>query len=159
MKLNEHERHVRHAIKLAHENIEKRNGGPFGAIVVKNGEIIATGRNMVVSDNDPTSHAEIVAIREACRKLGTYHLHDCIIYSSCEPCPMCLGAIMWARPKALYFSANRHDAAVAGFDDAKFYDESMSPIHDRSLPTFQMLGKEGKEAFEAWKKMDLNIKY
>lgn len=157
--MNEHEKFLREAIKLAHENITRKNGGPFGAVIVKDGEIIATGRNMVISHNDPTSHAEIVAIREACRKLGSYHLHDCVIYSSCEPCPMCLGAIYWSRPEALYFAASREDAAMAGFDDALFYEQSGVEPARRILPTLRMLEEEGREAFDRWIASGLNIRY
>ena len=157
--VNEHEKFMREAIRLANENIGRKNGGPFGAVIVKEGEIIASGRNMVLSHNDPTSHAEIVAIREACRILGHYHLDGCTIYSSCEPCPMCLGAISWARPKALYFAASRFDAALAGFDDALFYEESGVPLENRMLPTRRLLEKEGRETFEKWNESGLNINY
>lgn len=142
------------AIRLANENIPSGKGGPFGAVVVKNGEIIARGSNHVLADNDPTAHAEVVAIREACRVLGSFQLDGCEIYTSCEPCPMCLGAIYWARPDKLYFAANRHDAAAAGFDDHFIYQEINSKIADRKIETHQILRADALQAFETWIEMD-----
>src|SRR5581483_864719 len=121
------------AIDLAVENV-RRGGGPFAALVVKDGIVIATGVNQVTRANDPTAHAEIVAIREACRVLGDFQLTGCDLYSSCEPCPMCLGAIYWARPARLYFAATHEDAAAAGFDDAFIYEQLAVPRAERSIP-------------------------
>jgi len=137
------------AIELAKENV-KNGGGPFGAVIVKDGQIIAKGTNRVTSNNDPTAHAEIVAIRQACEKLNDFQLTDCIIYSSCEPCPMCLGAIYWARPKKLVFAANKFDAANAGFDDSLIYDEIHLPYSDRHLETVNLRIDESLQPFELW---------
>lgn len=137
------------AIELAKENV-KNGGGPFGAVIVKDGQIIAKGTNRVTSNNDPTAHAEIVAIRQACDKLNDFQLTDCIIYSSCEPCPMCLGAIYWARPKKLVFAANKFDAANAGFDDSLIYDEIQLPYSDRHLETINLRIDESLQPFELW---------
>lgn len=137
------------AIELAKENV-KNCGGPFGAVIVKDGQIIAKGTNRVTSHNDPTAHAEIVAIRQACEKLNDFQLTDCIIYSSCEPCPMCLGAIYWARPKKLVFAANKFDAANAGFDDSLIYDEIHLPYSDRHLETVNLRVDESLQPFELW---------
>ena len=117
----EQEKFMQEAINLAKQNLKLKNGGPFGAVVVRNGRIIGKGVNTVTSQNDPTAHAEINAIREACENLNSFQLTGCEIFSSCEPCPMCLGAIYWARPKKVWFSATRHDAAEAGFDDSEIY--------------------------------------
>jgi guanine deaminase len=138
------------AVELALENVKSSGGGPFGAIVVRQGELIATGVNLVTATNDPSAHAEVVAIRAACQALGTHQLNGCQIYSSCEPCPMCLGAIYWARPNAYYFSCNRHSAAEAGFDDAFIYDEIPLPPAQRSIPGHQLLPDIGHGPFEEW---------
>ncbi len=114
---------MRLAIELARQGMESNAGGPFGSIVVKNGKVIGEGSNRVTSSNDPTAHAEIVAIRDACKNMGSFRLDDCSIYTSCEPCPMCLGAIYWARPANVFFACTREDAAAAGFDDDYLYDE------------------------------------
>lgn len=137
------------AIELAEANVA-RGGGPFGAVVVKDGQVIAEGANRVTSDHDPTAHAEIVAIREACRKLATHQLRGCDIYASCEPCPMCLGAIYWARPDQLVFAADRAMAAAAGFDDAFIYDEVPRPPEARSLPTRHQPHPSSMRPFQAW---------
>ncbi len=147
------------AIKLARENIPSGKGGPFGAVIVKNGEIIARGTNHVISENDPTAHAEVVAIREACKILGNFQLEGCEIYASCEPCPMCLGAIYWARPEKLFFAASRHDAADAGFDDHFIYQEIEVEINDRKIETRQMLQYEAQHVFDLWKKTEKKIPY
>ncbi|WP_367328297.1 nucleoside deaminase [Lentimicrobium sp.] len=147
------------ALRLAEENIASGRGGPFGAVVVKNGEIIARGSNHVTSDNDPTAHAEVVAIREACAALGSFQLDGCEIYCSCEPCPMCLGAIYWARPERIYFAAGRRDAADAGFDD-DFIDREISLIPgQRSIPGGQLLREEALHVFRQWKESDRKIPY
>lgn len=146
------ETYLREAIRLSSEKMEAGEGGPFGAVVVKNGTIIGRGWNRVTSANDPTAHAEIEAIREACANLGTYSLEECEVYTSCEPCPMCLAAIFWARLDALYFAATRDDAADAGFDDAFFYEEICKPRESRILPTQQHLRGEAQNVFNVWKR-------
>ena len=141
---------MREAILRAVENVRGGRGGPFGAVVVKGGRVIAAGTNTVTTANDPTAHAEVNAIREACRAMGTFQLTGCEIYTSCEPCPMCLGAIYWARLGALYFAGTRQDAARAGFDDSLLYEQIPLPIRDRRLRTVQLLAAEGAAPFEAW---------
>ncbi|MBK7030890.1 MAG: nucleoside deaminase [Bacteroidales bacterium] len=150
---------MRLAIQLAGENAEKGNGGPFGAVVVKNGEIVSACANRVTSSNDPTAHAEVVAIREACTKLNTFDLSECEIYASCEPCPMCLGAIMWARIEKLYFAASREDAAKAGFDDELFYRELSLPVEKRKLPVSQLMQQEAIHVFDQWNENPYKIEY
>lgn len=147
------------AIRLARQNITSGLGGPFGAVVVKNGEIIARGTNRVTCDNDPTAHAEVVAIREACKTLDSFQLDECEIYCSCEPCPMCLGAIYWARPARIYFAAGRNDAADAGFDDNFIYKEIGANINERKIPASQILRNEAVEVFREWKESDIKIPY
>jgi tRNA(Arg) A34 adenosine deaminase TadA len=145
-----HEHFINRAIELAAKGMESNSGGPFGAVVVKNGEIVAEGHNRVTSTNDPTAHAEVVAIREACKALDTFQLDDCIIYTSCEPCPMCLGAIYWARPKAVYYACTREDAADIGFDDQLIYDELDKKIDERQIE-FIAIGRESAlKVFEGW---------
>lgn len=150
---------LKETVNLAADNIKKNNGGPFGAIVVKDGRIIGKGTNSVVSDNDPTSHAEINAIREACKNLNSFQLENCEIYSSCEPCPMCLGAIYWARPAKLIFASTRHDAADAGFDDAMLYQEISLQPSDRELPSEYLPLEKAKKLFEEWINNDQKIPY
>lgn len=142
---------MREAIRLSQKGMDNNEGGPFGAIIVKNGVIIGRGNNQVTSSNDPTAHAEVVAIRDACKKLGTFQLDDCIIYTSCEPCPMCLGAIYWARPKKIFYACSREDAAAIDFDDDFIYKEIPLPIDQRQIETTQLLQKEGKVVFNNWK--------
>lgn len=146
----EHEYFLKEAIRIAREGMRKNLGGPFGAIVVKDGKIIGKGCNRVAGDKDPTAHAEIVAIRDACRELDHFQLEDCTIYSSCEPCPMCLGAIFWARPRALYYAAGRKDAAAADFDDAHIYEQIDLAPERRKIPGIQLLREEGLELFREW---------
>ena len=141
---------MRAAIALSHRVMAEGKGGPFGAVIVRDGEIIAEGRNEVTSANDPTAHAEVSAIREACRKLGTFALTDCDIYTSCEPCPMCLSAIYWARLRRMVYANARQDAARIGFDDEFLYQEVARGIDDRTLPTSRLLADEAIEAFKAW---------
>ncbi|HRH38185.1 MAG TPA: nucleoside deaminase [Flavobacteriales bacterium] len=150
---------MRAALHLAMTNVEQERGGPFGCVVVKNGKIIARGANEVTLMNDPTAHAEVVAIRKACRELHTYQLTDCEIYCSCEPCPMCLGAIYWARPKAIYFANTKADAADIGFDDQFIYEEIERPIAERKLFTQQMMRDEALAAFEKWKASTVKVEY
>ncbi len=142
---------MRKAIALSIDNVKNNLGGPFGAVVVKDGKIIATGANCVTSHNDPTAHAEVTAIRNACKELNSFQLEDCEIYTSCEPCPMCLGAIYWARPKAVYYGNTKADAAKIDFDDQFIYDELELPLHERKLKMQQLLGDEAIKAFELWK--------
>lgn len=147
------------AIKKAEENIITGKGGPFGAVVVKDGKIIASVGNCVTSTNDPTAHAEVVAIREACKALATFDLTGCEIYASCEPCPMCLGAIMWARIDKLYYAADRIDASRAGFDDELFYTELALPVEKRKLKPTQLLRKEANKVFDKWNEETDKIPY
>jgi guanine deaminase len=147
------------AIELSGLSLLTGKGGPFGCVVVLGDNIIGEGSNQVTSLNDPTAHAEIVAIREACKKLGTYQLTDCEIYSSCEPCPMCLGAIYWARPKRVIYANTREDAAAIEFDDDFIYDEIASKLEDRKIPFIHFPHPKAREAFEAWKKWKGKIKY
>ena len=140
---------MREAIKLSAESV-RSGGGPFGAVIVRNGEIIARGENRVTVCNDPTAHAEVSAIREAAARMGTYDLSGCEIYSSCEPCPMCLGAIYWARLDRLYYAGTLADAANVGFDDAHIYEELPLDPSQRELPTESLLREEAQLVFEAW---------
>jgi tRNA(Arg) A34 adenosine deaminase TadA len=147
------------AIELATDNVLSGAGGPFGAVIVKNGKVIATGVNKVTASNDPTAHAEVTAIRNAAAALRNFDLKGCTIFSSCEPCPMCLGAIYWSRIGALYFGSTAKDAADAGFDDSFFYDELRKSIGERSIPTFNLMRQEAGESFEAWKDSSGRIEY
>jgi guanine deaminase len=147
------------AIELALTNVTTSHGGPFGAIVVKDGKIIGTGRNEVTASNDPTAHAEVQAIREACRILNTFQLDDCEIYTSCEPCPMCIGAIYWARPKAVYYACTKQDAAKIGFDDQFIYDELALPQEYRKIPMKQLLPDQGDLPFRTWENATNKIEY
>jgi guanine deaminase len=145
---------IRQVIDLAVENV-RRDGGPFAALVVKDGQAIAAGANQVTGTNDPTAHAEIVAIREACRVLGKFQLEDCDVYTSCEPCPMCLGALYWARPARIFFAATHDDASAAGFDDAFIYRQIALPPGERSIPMQHVQDAAAHRPFEEWnKKLD-----
>jgi guanine deaminase len=148
---------MREAIALSRANV--REGGPFAAIIVKDGTVLARGTNLVTSTNDPTAHAEIVAIREACRALGSFQLDGCDIYTSCEPCPMCLGAIYWARPRSVYFANTRDDAAAIGFDDRFIYDEFSVDHNRRKIPMRQLLRDEAFEAFREWRAASNKVPY
>lgn len=150
---------MKEAIRLSFETMRSGKGGPFGAVVVKDGKIISRGFNQVTSNNDPTAHAEIVAIREACKTLNTFQLTGCEIYTSCEPCPMCLGAIYWARPDKIYFANTKDDASNVGFDDAFIYKEISRKVSTRKLPTEQICRDEAIKAFEEWKNKTDKIKY
>lgn len=141
---------LREAIALSRANIDS-GGGPFGAVVVRDGAVVGRGQNHVVPDRDPTAHAEVVAIRDACARLGTHDLSGCVIYASCEPCPMCLGAIYWARIERIVHAATREDAAEAGFDDAFFYEELARPVPEREVPTEQRLREEGAAVLHLWR--------
>ncbi len=144
------EKFMRRAIALAQQGIDCNDGGPFGAVIVKDGEIVGEGCNQVTSTNDPTAHAEMVAIRNACEKLGSFQLDNCILYTSCEPCPMCLGAIYWARPAQIFYAATHKDAAHIGFDDQFIYEEIEKPIEQRKIKSVNFLRGEGLKVFEYW---------
>ena len=150
---------MRRAIELSLENVHSGNGGPFGAVVVRRGVTIGEGVNQVLTTNDPSAHAEVVAIREACRKLGAFQLSGCEIYSSCEPCPMCMGLIYWARPEKVYFANTAEDAAKIGFDDAFIYRELELPPGKRAIAMQQMMREEAQTAFAAWEKKGDKIVY
>ena len=147
------------AIELSIENVRSGKGGPFAAVIVKDGRIVAEGTNCVTSTNDPTAHAEIVAIRAACKALGHFELAGCEIYTSCEPCPMCLGAIYWARPAKLYFANTAEDAAKIGFDDSLIYSEIKQPASKRRIPTIPLMREEALAAFHAWEEKSDKIQY
>ena len=150
---------MQEAIRLSVANVQENKGGPFGAVVVKDGKIIARGANCVTAHNDPTAHAEVVAIREACKVLNTFQLTGCEIYASCEPCPMCLAAIYWARPDKLYYANSKEDAASIDFDDNFIYEEISKPVNERKLFTQQIMREEALEAFEKWKTSVNKIEY
>lgn len=142
---------MQEAIVLSQNGITQNDGGPFGCVIVKDDKIVGRGSNTVTSSNDPTAHAEIVAIRDACKNLGTFQLEGCEVYTSCEPCPMCLGAIYWARPKIIYFANTRQDAANIGFDDSMIYDEISAAICDRKIPAIHLGREEALKVFINWK--------
>jgi tRNA(Arg) A34 adenosine deaminase TadA len=144
---------MRRAIALALENVRTARGGPFAALVAKHGSVIGEGANSVTATNDPTAHAEVVAIRAACRALGTFQLADCELYTTCEPCPMCLGAIYWARPARVFYAGVAADAADAGFDDAFIYEELQRPPEARRIPMTQLMREESLAIFGAWKQL------
>ena len=150
---------MRQAIKLATESVLSGRGGPFGAVIVRNGEVIATGSNLVTVTKDPTAHAEVVAIRNACAKLGTFILDGCEVYTSCEPCPMCLAAIYWARCSAIFYGSTASDAADAGFDDAFLYEEVQRPHERRSIPSINLLRDQALLSFNAWREHAGRIEY
>jgi len=150
---------MRRAIELSVANVRSGKGGPFGAVVAREGRIIAEGVNRVTSTLDPTAHAEMIAVREACRALGRVHLTGCEIYASCEPCPMCLGAIYWARLDRVFFAGSRADAARAGFGDARIYDELALPAGSRAIPIQQLLRGEALAAFREWKRRPDRVEY
>jgi guanine deaminase len=146
-----HEQFMREAIGLARANVSSGTGGPFGAVVVRSGQIIGRGANRVTASNDPTAHAEVLAIREACRAAGTWVLDDCELYCSCEPCPMCLAAIYWARIGKIFYAGEREDAAEAGFDDALIYRELNLPMPERQVVSKQMSRQEALAVLQEWK--------
>ena len=141
---------MRRAISLAQKGIDSNVGGPFGAVIVKDDEIIGEGCNRVTSTNDPTAHAEVVAIRNACQNLDSFQLDNCVLYTSCEPCPMCLGAIYWARPSKIFYAATHRDAAGIGFDDQFIYEEIERDVDERQIKTINLLREEGLKVFENW---------
>ena len=150
---------MRRAIELSREKMQAGEGGPFAAVVVKDGVVIGEGWNQVTSHNDPTAHAEVVAIRDACSRLGTFALHGAVIYSSSEPCPMCLSAIYWARVEAVYFGATTAGAAAIGFDDGVLYEEIARPACERSLPCSQLLEHEAESVFAEWQRKADRVEY
>lgn len=147
------------ALELSLENVRSGKGGPFAAVVVSAGSVISEGANVVTSTNDPTAHAEIAAIREACKKLGSFELAGCEIYASCEPCPMCLGAIYWARLARIYFAASSADAAKIGFDDSLIYDQLKKTAETREIPMRQLMREDALRVFRAWEKKPDKIRY
>jgi tRNA(Arg) A34 adenosine deaminase TadA len=157
--LKSHKYYIEYVIHLAEEKMQQKHGGPFAAVVVKNSEIIGIGYNSVTSTNDPTNHAEVVAIRNACKKLKTYDLSSCVIYTNCEPCPMCLGAIYWARLDAIYYASTREDAKVAGFDDEFIYDEFSRSVETRKIPLTRIIHPGHKRPFEKWIEMEDKTMY
>jgi guanine deaminase len=150
MQMSEHHEFMRMAIALSEQNVAQGLGGPFGAVIVKDNKVVAASANTVVPSNDPTAHAEVSAIRLACQELNTFNLEGCVIYTSCEPCPMCLGAIYWARIEKIYYANNKSDAAAIGFDDQFIYEELDRPKEQRKLPVVEMLRDEALGAFKAW---------
>ncbi len=153
------ENFMQQAIALSQQAIDTKLGGPFGCVIVKNNEVVGKGHNKVTSTNDPTAHAEVVAIRDACKNLQTFQLDDCEVYTSCEPCPMCLAAIYWARPKAIYFANTKQDAANTGFDDSMLYEEMAKPLADRKIPITNVGRAEAIKVFEGWLKDQDKICY
>ncbi|SHF82437.1 nucleoside deaminase [Pedobacter caeni] len=156
---NPHNKFMKLAISLSEKNVTEGLGGPFGAVIVKDGKIIAKSGNKVTTTNDPTAHAEVAAIRLACKKLKTFDLSGCLVYTSCEPCPMCLSAIYWARIDTIYYANTKVDAANIGFDDKFIYDEIEKPMSKRSLPIHQMMRNEAQQAFRLWEKSPLKTDY
>jgi guanine deaminase len=150
---------MKQAIALAVENVTSQRGGPFGALVVREDKVIATGVNLVTSTNDPTAHAEVVAIRAACKVLGDFQLTGCAVYTSCEPCPMCLAALYWSRCDAVFYGSSAADAAAAGFDDSFLYGEVNLPIHERKLQMQRLLSDEAIESFNTWRSQTDKIEY
>jgi guanine deaminase len=144
------EKFMMRAIQIAQDGVDSNHGGPFGCVIARDGQIVGEGCNRVTSTNDPTAHAEIVAIRDACNNLKSFQLESCVVYTTCEPCPMCLGAIYWARPAGIFFAGTREDAAAAGFDDKLFYDELEKPNERRRLKMANMLREEAQILFRKW---------
>lgn len=157
--MTNHEEFMNEAVQAALKGMQNNEGGPFGCIVVKDGEIIGRGNNKVTSTNDPTAHAEVTAIRDACKNIGSFQLDGCIVYTSCEPCPMCLGAIYWARPDKVFYGSNQIDAANIGFDDEFIYKEIPLPYEKRSIP-FEQVGREiALEPFRKWSEKQDKVEY
>ncbi|MEK8129603.1 nucleoside deaminase [Paenibacillus filicis] len=154
-----HEQFMNAAIRLAYDNVISGHGGPFGAIVVKDGQIIGRGSNEVTAACDPTAHAEVQAIRDACKHLGSFQLDGCVIYTSCEPCPMCIGAIYWARPDAVYYACTQHEAAEIGFDDHFIYEQIALPMEERSIVTKQIYPPDSPQPFQAWRTSVQKVEY
>jgi tRNA(Arg) A34 adenosine deaminase TadA len=150
---------MQQAIALATENVTSGRGGPFGCVVVKDGQVVATGANQVTASNDPTAHAEIVAVRNACNALGTFQLDGCEVYTSCEPCPMCLAALYWSRCAAIFYGNNAADAAKVGFDDSFLYEEVKKPLSERAIPIAPLCSAEAWASFAAWEKSPYKVDY
>ena len=159
MEADPHKEFMRRAVELSAQHMREGAGGPFGAVIVKNGKVIAEGWNRVTSTNDPTAHAEVTAIRDACKALGTFSLEGCDIYTSCEPCPMCLSAIYWARLDRIYFANTRQDAAAIGFDDEFLYREVPKPVETRSIPTVKFAIPEAAAVFAEWQAKPDKVRY
>ena len=155
----DHEGLMLKAVNLSAEHMRAGRGGPFGAVIVKDGKVISEGHNRVTSSNDPTAHAEVVAIREACARLDTFSLEGCQIYTSCEPCPMCLSAIYWARLEAVYYANTRKDAASIGFDDDHIYDEIPKDVDKRAIPMVHVKLQEASDVFEEWREKPDKVMY
>jgi len=153
------EKFMLEAIALSKKGIDAGEGGPFGCVIVKGDVIVGRGNNKVTSTNDPTAHAEVVAIRDACKNLETFQLEDCEVYTSCEPCPMCLGAIYWARPKIIYYANHREDAAAIGFDDSLIYEEMSADLANRKIPIQSIGRQEALKVFEEWKNKEMKTPY
>jgi guanine deaminase len=153
------DRFMERAIALSLENVRAGSGGPFAALVVRDGSILATGTNQVTTLQDPTAHAEVVAIRAACQALRSFQLSDCELYTTCEPCPMCMGAIYWARFARIYYANTRDDAARIGFDDSFIYDQLQLPPGERKIPTVQLMREQALEAFREWESSPVKVKY
>lgn len=158
MNTNEDKKWMAEAIKLSEQSVNA-GGGPFGTVVVKDGKIIGSGTNQVTTHNDPTAHGEIVAIREACKELNNFQLNGCLVYTSTEPCPMCFGAIYWARPDAVYFGNAKEDAAKINFDDSFIYEEIDISIEERKIPFTQLMEEEAKKAFKMWDEKEDKVEY
>jgi tRNA(Arg) A34 adenosine deaminase TadA len=153
------EKFMMEAIRLAQNGVRENQGGPFGCVIVKDDTIVGRGNNKVTSTNDPTAHAEVVAIRDACKNIGTFQLDGCEIYTSCEPCPMCLGAIYWARPKIIYYANNRKDAADIGFDDSMIYEEMSKSYPERKIPILSISREQALTVFNEWKNKEDKTQY
>jgi len=153
------EKFMMEAIDLSKRGIQNEEGGPFGCVIVKDDTIVGRGNNKVTSTNDPTAHAEVVAIRDACKNLQTFQLDGCEVYTTCEPCPMCLGAIYWARPKVIYYANNREDAAAIGFDDSMIYDEFGADLEKRRIPIISLGREQALQVFKEWKAKEDKVSY
>jgi guanine deaminase len=156
---NRHKKFIKAAVNEALKGLENNEGGPFGCVIVKNGKIVGRGHNKVTSTNDPTAHAEVMAIRDACKNLNSFQLTDCTIYTSCEPCPMCLGAIYWARPDKVFYGSTKADAASIGFDDAFIYKEINLDYSQRSIPFEQCARDIALEPFNKWDSLEDKVEY
>jgi tRNA(Arg) A34 adenosine deaminase TadA len=157
--IDQHKHFMRAAIQLSKRSLSQKQGGPFGAVVVRDEEIVARGWNQVIGTHDPTAHAEVVAIRKACRKLKRFHLEDCVIYTSCEPCPMCLSAVYWARLARIYYAGTRQDAARIGFQDRTLYRELILPTTKRQIPSQALLRSDAQQVMLQWMQMEGHVKY
>jgi tRNA(Arg) A34 adenosine deaminase TadA len=156
---NQNEKFMQRAIDMAEKGMDTKAGGPFGCVIVKDGKVIAEGHNEVTSTNDPTAHAEVVTIRKACKTLNSFQLKDCTIYTSCEPCPMCLGAIYWARPKQVFYACNKIDAAQINFDDQFIYEELDKGIDNRTIKFTPILRQQAIKVFDKWDRMSDKTEY